>query len=261
MSKNARGAEEYEIARRRQAYPPPAHLQPSLRFLVLRAAVRPPEYFPRLAYCALFFRTERFVVADTFPYSRQSFQNRARVRTPERDGQAWQWMTVPVRSSTRDGPVCAAVPAGERWAEKHRRALAYNYRTAPYYDHYAPGLLDLLGRAWPTLGALTVASVCWTHRALRAPSDLVLASTLPGAPDDLAAVLRATEPDRLVTLPESAGSDRAVAAVTGAEVEVVRYAERPRRQNFPGFEPGLSALDLLMNYGSEAARVLESDLG
>lgn len=223
---------------------------------MLRIAVRPPEYFPRLAYCALFFRSDRFVVADTLPYSRQSFQNRARIRTPTHAGKAWQWLTVPTLAGTRAGAIRAVEPAGDRWAAQHRRALATNYQTAPYYDHYAPALFDLLGQPWPTLGALTAATVRWAHRALRAPSDLVLASALPDAPRDLAAVLRGFGPDRLVTLPESAATDRASADAVGVEVEVLRYAERPRRQNFPGFEPGLSALDLLMNYGPEAAGTL-----
>jgi hypothetical protein len=223
---------------------------------VSRLAVRPPEYFPRLAYCALFFRTDRFVVADTFPYSRQSFQNRARIRTPSHGGKGWQWMTIPVRSGTRDGPVAEAVPAPERWAGQHQRALATNYSTAPYFDHYAPELFDFLSRSWPTLGALTAATVRWTHRALRAPSDLVLASSLPGETDDLPRVLQSTGADSLVTLPESADSDRASVEAVGIAVEVLRYTERPRRQNFPGFEPGLSALDLLMNYGPEAAGTL-----
>lgn len=226
-----------------------------------RLAVRPPEYFPRLAYCALFFRSDRFVVADTFPYSRQSFQNRARLRTPSHAGKAWQWLTVPTRSGTRDGPIREAAPADDRWADQHRRALATNYRTAPYFDHYAPALFDLLGRPWPTLGALTAATVRWTHRSLRAPSHLMLASELPAAPADLAGVLRSVEPERLVTLPESAASDRATAEAVGVDVGVLRYVEQERRQNFPGFEPGLSALDLLMNYGPEAAGVLQAGIG
>ena len=163
---------------------------------------------------------------------------------------------MPTRSGTRDGPIRAAEPAGDRWAAQHRRAIATNYQTAPYYDHYAPALLDLLNEAWPTLGALTAATVRWTHRMLRAPSDLVLASALPDAPDDLTAVLRRVGPDRLATLPESAETDRQAAGSVGVRVDVLRHVERPRRQNFPGFEPGLSALDLLMNYGPEAAGTL-----
>jgi hypothetical protein len=42
-------------------------------------------------------------------------------------------------------------------------------------------------------------------------------------------------------------------------LDVLDFVERPRRQNFPGFEPGLSVLDLLMNYGPDAARLLTAE--
>src|SRR5690606_15157503 len=60
----------------------PSDLRPSDPLLMM-TAVRPPEYFPRLEYAALLLAAERFVVADTFPFSRQGWQNRTRIRTPE----------------------------------------------------------------------------------------------------------------------------------------------------------------------------------
>lgn len=225
-------------------------------------AVRPPEYFPRLAYCALFFRVDHFVLADTFPYSRQSFQNRVRVRTPEQDGRQAHWMTVPLRAGRSGRPIREMQVAERgRWADRHRKALAYNYSTAPYYAHYAPGLHALLEQEWNTLSDLTSATVVWTHGALRVPCTLALASHLPDAPDVVMEVLQAVGARTLITLPESEAADRAAAHAADADLDVLAYDEQPRRQNFDGFEPGLSALDLLMNYGPEAAGVLTAGLG
>lgn len=223
-------------------------------------AVRPPEYFPRLAYCALFFAAERFVVADTLPYSRQSFQNRTRLRQPH-GAPAWQWLSIPLQAGAPGQPIGeVAFDARTRWRQRHLRALQYDYGSAPFFGHYAPQVRQLLEQPWPTLGALTTATVAWVHRMLRAPSELLTASDLPGRPANVPALLRAVGAGRLVTLPESAEADRGHAAEAGVAVEVVAYEETPRRQNFEGFEPGCSVLDLLFNYGPEAAAVLQAGL-
>ncbi|MDX1531695.1 MAG: WbqC family protein, partial [Rhodothermales bacterium] len=228
----------------------------------MRCAVRPPEYLPRLAYCALGFVADRVVLADTLPYSRQSFQNRARIRTPnpggKRSARAWQWLSVPLRSGAPGRPIHEVpIDAAAGWARRHEKALQFNYGTAPFFHHYAPQVAALWERPWERLADLTAESVEWTLQALGAPAALLRASALPGRPARVPALLRAAGADVLVTLPESAERDRAHAEAAGVRLQVVEVAEQPRRQNFEGFVPGLSALDLLMNYGSESAGLLQ----
>ncbi|HLT46501.1 MAG TPA: WbqC family protein [Rubricoccaceae bacterium] len=219
-------------------------------------AVRPPEYFPRLEYAALLLAAERFVVADTFPFSRQGWQNRTRIRTPE--GEGWQWLTVPRRHAGADAPLLTLPLAdATSWARTHVRALRYNYGMAPFYEHYREGVEKILGRAWPSLGALATATVRWTARQLHAAAEVVCASDLPGAPDTLPAVWAALgQPPVLGTLPESAERDAERLASSGPAVRVLCFEEPVRRQNFPGFVGDLGVLDLLLNYGPAAAELL-----
>ena len=224
-------------------------------------AVRPPEYFPRLTYAALLLAADRFVVADTFPFSRQGGHNRTRIRTAEGDGR--QWLTVP-RRHIGPGMALRALPLDDArpWARQHLRALRFAYGMAPYFDHVFPELEDLLARPWSSLGALATATVRWTARQLGAGTALVLASDLPGAPDTLPAVWEALgAPATLLTLPESAARDAAHLAPAGVTVGVIRFEERERRQNFPGFVPGLGVLDLLFNYGPSAPAQLRDGIG
>lgn len=212
-------------------------------------AVRPPEYFPRLPYAALLLLADRFVVADTFPFSRQGAHNRARIRTSQGD----QWLTVPRRHAGRPLALCDVDLVDDGWPRRHLATLRAAYGMAPFYEHVEPGLTALLGRSYASLGDLAGATVAWTARWLEAPAEIVRASDLPGRPDALADALDAAGGGPLLTLPESAVTDGVGA---GAPVRVLSYRENERRQAFPGFVPGLSVLDLVFNYGPASAEVL-----
>jgi len=198
-------------------------------------AIRPPEYFPTLPFWALMLRCERLMLADTFQYSRQSFQNRARIRNPE----GWQWITIPLKGrqrglAIRDVEIDNTVP----WRGKHFRALSYNYRSTPYFEFFEEPVSQLFERDWTYLGELTIASIALVAEMMHlnppekydgddvsregaSAQELLLESDEPGLPG-----LR------------------------------LCYAEPDYEQNFEGFEPGLSILDLLFNHGPEAKGII-----
>jgi len=90
------------------------------------------------------------------------------------------------------------------------------------------------------------------HRLLGLTTPLVRASALPGAPDTLPAVLAAVGADALL-VPEAAAAHDAPLAPA---LRVMRYETPAYRQNFSGFVPGLSAVDVLFNYGPEALSII-----
>ena len=215
-------------------------------------AVRPPEYFPRLAYLALMARVETFVLADTFQYSRQSYQNRTRLRNP----QGWQWISVPLKGGQHGTPIHAVrIRHHLGWQRKHWKALAFNYRSTPYFEYYEPRLRPFFEKPWHHLGALTCRTVEVLADLFRLPPPQ-RASDLPGAPNDLPGVLRRFEAGPLLAPDEAVVYD----AQQVNEVQVLRYEHPTYRQPFEGFEPGMSALDLLFNYGPEARTILEQGI-
>lgn len=215
-------------------------------------AVRPPEYFPRLEVAALLLAADRFVVADTFPFSRQGAHNRTRLRT----SQGLQWMTVPRRHAGRPLALTETDVVDDGWRRRHLAAVRAAYGMAAFFDHVMPGVRDLLGAEYASLGALTVATVGWAARWLEAPAEIVRASDLPGGPDRLGAVWEVAGGDALLTLDESLDADRR--SLPDTEVHVLHLDEAPRRQAHAGFVPGAGVLDLVMNYGPASADVLRA---
>jgi hypothetical protein len=215
-------------------------------------AVRPPEYFPGQAYFALMHQVDTFVLADTFQYSRQSFQNRARLRTPT----GWQWASVPLLGGQHGRPILdVQLDPGRRWQRSHQRSLTYNYRATAWFEYYEHRMQPLFLQDWPNLADLTCATVALLRDGLHLSARLVRASALPGKPQTLPDVLAAIGDHDLLAPAPSAPHD--VAQVPS--VRVFTFEESPYRQHFAGFVPGMSALDLLFNYGPEAWTLLLAD--
>ncbi|PSQ83736.1 MAG: hypothetical protein BRD40_01725 [Bacteroidetes bacterium QS_1_65_9] len=214
-------------------------------------AVRSPEYFPRLSYMALIQHVDHFVLADTFPYRRQSFQDRSKLRSP----QGWHWIPIPIFGKREGAPICEVeIKTEERWLEKHWRSFLYDYRTTMYFEFFEASFRPFFDRSWTRLGPCACRSVEVLTDLFGLRTSVTRASELAGAPSDLPGILRATEADRLATV------DREQSVSTEVKVHPHTYEHPTYHQNFEGFEPGLSAADLVFNYGREARRLLADGL-
>lgn len=212
-------------------------------------AVRPPEFWPSPIAFAVMDAADGVVLADTLQYSRQSFQNRARLRTP----QDWQWISVPLKGGQHGRPICEVMIRNRQpWSGKHWRALHYNYRRSPYFDFYEPRIKPLFGTHWETLGELTCRTVELMAELLGLSTPIERASQLDGGPRSVPDILEACEASRLLTGEDTSAADRESAD----EVQVLMLSTLRYRQNFDGFVPGMSALDLLFNYGPESLAVI-----
>ncbi len=213
-------------------------------------AVRPPEYWPRPVFLALMDIADRMVLADTLPYSRQSHQNRARVRNPA----GAQWLSVPLAAGKKGRAIREArIEGSNRWIRKHWRALAYNYRATPFFELYEPELASFFDREWAWLGEITCASVQKIAELFQIETPLARASGMEGAPASVPDVHRLAGGDFL-SARDTEAADRKLVRVDA----VVHLRELVYRQNFQGFFPGMSALDLLFNYGPEALPMIRS---
>jgi hypothetical protein len=200
-------------------------------------SIRPPEYFPGLPFWALLLACDEVVLADDFQYSRQSFQNRARLKTPN----GWQWITVPLKGGGRGYSIAEVeIDNSVPWRGKHLRALQYNYRSTPYFESFEDRFIEFFDQDWETLGSLTVTSIGLV-------CDILGLQT----PDTASTGGTAGDQSRELIL----DSDRADGGAAILEFEPAAYP-----QNFEGFESGLSVLDLLFNVGFEAIDRIRSGI-
>lgn len=189
-----------------------------------------------------------FVLADTFQYSRQSFQNRTRIRTP----QGWHWISVPLAGRQHGRPVLETeIDNRTHWQSKHLRSIGFNYSQTAYYAFIEEKMKRLYEKHWESLGDLTCQSISIIHEMFQMKCRLLRASSLDDCPDSLEKVLEVIPATELVT-------DELWPAINEIRipVEVLNFTEPTYRQHFEGFEPEISSLDIVCNYGPEASGII-----
>lgn len=206
--------------------------------------IRPPEYWPTLAFAALMQAADVVVLADTLQYSRQSLQNRTRVRNPD----GWQWVSVPLKGG-QHGRSQASIRIRQvpGWRKQHWKAIAFNYGQSPYFDHYGETIRALYNREWEYLGALNVATTRLVFRWMGFSANLLTATELEGRPDSMEAIMAFWQEAELLApaeIPEPCATRR------------LYFSQPDYRQTFVGFAPGMTVLDLIFNYGPESADIL-----
>lgn len=145
-----------------------------------RIAIVQSNYLPWKGYFDLIASVAEFVLFDDFQYTRRSWRNRNRIKTP----QGVRWLTVPVAASPQRGTKISDVRiASPDWAEQHLKTLRMAYRRAPYFDEVF-GLIEQAVSGGPThlseLNAALIRRICEylgisttirTHRDFRAADD------------------------------------------------------------------------------------------
>ena len=215
-------------------------------------AIQPPAYFPPLAYTALIYHVDHFILADTFRYRSETFQNRSKLR----NAQGGHWITIPLFGRAEGAPIHEVeIETGGRWREKHWRSFLYDYRSTMYFEYYEETFRPFFETRWTRLADCVARSVDLQREMMDLQTPVTRASTLGGAPGTVPAILEATGADTL-----AAFAPDELPALPGVRVEAVSYEHPTYHQNFEGFEAGVTALDLLFNYGREAPRRMAQGL-
>jgi hypothetical protein len=172
-------------------------------------------------------------------------------------------LTVPVFAE-RDSLIKDVRIAGNAWCRKHVEAIRNNYARAPFLDLFEDGLRPVLERPWSFLSELNRAVTAWLFAQLDVSTECLLASEIggEGKRDDLIMNLCAAVGGGTYLSGQGARvyQDPAKFLARGITLTYQSYEPQPYPQQHPeaGFVPGLSALDLLLNTGPDAKRILQA---
>lgn len=226
----------------------------------MRIAILQPGYLPWLGAFEQMAHVDRFVYYNDVQYTKGDWRNRNRIKT--QGGAAW--LTVPVKKSTHDTLISQIQIAWqEPWNEKHLRKIEAAYRKAPYFEPFFGSLAAVLRQRHELLQDLNraVTAVCARFLEIDTPtswsSDLQLCES--GKNERLLEICQAFGADLLYDGAAAAAFiDLGFFTRRGVQVVFQGYQHPTYRQQWGAFISHLSAIDLIMNAGPDAPRILRS---
>jgi hypothetical protein len=225
------------------------------------ATIHQPEHLPWLGFLDKLRQCDVLVLLDTVQFARRDFQNRNLLK-----GTAGPiWLTVPVMSK---GKVDQAIEDVEivddgKWRRKCWNAMLHNYRNATYFADHRPFFEALYERDWTRLVDLNMAVIRYLVDQFGIKTRLVTCSELGirerGGTNVALASCRAV--GAATYLSGAFGRnylDEQQFAEASIEVRYQDFHHPTYPQQYDGFLPKLSAIDLLFNCGPESRAILEA---
>jgi len=227
----------------------------------MRAAIMQPTYLPWSGYFALVDQVDVFVFLDDVEFTAQSWQQRNRIKTD--DGPLW--LTVPVIKRGRSGQEIREVEINnrERWRDKHRKSIKFNYSPADHYGDHEEWLSDTYEREWSELCPLNTHVVESLSEELGIDAEFLLSANLEA---------EGRKASRLVDICREIGADEYLSPLGSAEyieadnpfpdagIELLyQHYEHPTWTQLHGeFVSHMSVVDLLLNEGPDSRSIIRS---
>jgi hypothetical protein len=222
------------------------------------------NYIPWIGYFDLINRADEFILFDEVQFTRRDWRNRNRIKTAE----GVKWLSIPVESKGRYHQRISETRVSDAgWAREHWATISRVYARAAAFAEQRPLLEELyLGSDETMLSRINERFLRAICVALGVGTPIVQSSEYH---------LADGRSERLVSLCVQAGAtrylsgpsardylDESLFAAAGIAVEWMAYPVYDAyRQLHPPFEPGLSVVDVLLNEGSAAARLLPARAG
>lgn len=218
----------------------------------MRIGILQPSYLPWIGVFNQLKRVDTFVFYDDVQYTKNDWRNRNRVKTPQ--GECW--LTIPVEKKRQ--PLNNVLILDRQWPSKHLKTLEMNYKRAPYFEEVYKILENNLTAGWIHLSPLCTRLIRdfahymgidvkfrWSSdigfRSLRKTNRLIKICEYLGATEYLAtSACRNYMDESLFKIP----------------VEYQDYEHPEYTQQWDGFLPYMSIVDLLFNHGRSSVEII-----
>lgn len=226
-------------------------------------SIMQPAYLPWLGYFHRLWLSDIHIVLDHVQISKKcqsNFTNRNRIRTKN----GWCWMTVPIKTKGKFGDLNinrVKISDHQHWSKKHWKTILTNYIRAPYFSKYEVFFQEIYGKNWDNLLELNNETTAYLQRLLGIKTPLLFSSkmNINDKKSDLILKL-CKEVNAKVYLSGPFGKNYIQEErFTSAGIKVIYhdYKHPIYPQAFDGFEPYMSAIDLLFNCGPESVEIVK----
>ncbi len=219
-----------------------------------------PNYLPWIGFFCKIRQSDCYIMTDIHEYTRHSVINRNKIRTKS----GWNYLTVPIDHKFYGAKICEVIlPADGDWREAHWKAICSNYGQAPFFDQYSHFFKELYRTNFEFLCELNSAIILYLLKCFAIKTKVLRASEMDIDPSLI-------KTDLQIALLKQAGAEMYLSgpsgknyleiekfSTNGIDLKFFDFKHPAYQQRFPGFEPAMSAIDLLFNVGPEAGKILE----
>jgi len=220
-----------------------------------------PTYMPWAGFFDLMDQCDSFFFLDDVEFSRQSWQQRNRIRGQH----GLEWLTVPVLTKGRSRQLINETRLnGTAFVGKHLKQLRQNYGRTLFFERYIDSLAATMQQAAETglLCELNMSVILWLKEQLGVKCSIERASRFE---------ISAKRSGRLVSILRGVGctdylspvgsweyllEDYALFEEAGIGVYLQQYQPVPHVQQFKPFVPYASVIDLLFNEGPDSLELI-----
>jgi hypothetical protein len=218
-----------------------------------------PSYLPWMGYFALMDSVDTFVFYDDVQLSRQSWQQRNRIKT----SQGVQWLTIPIFREGYQRICDIKINYAVDWQRVHWKTIEQAYSKAPYFKTYAPYISDLYRVKWFLLSDYTMYVIDILSQLLNIKIPKIYKSSSLQA--------EGHKTDRLLTLLKNIGATEYISApaardylesekFTDIKLKWFEYNHPVYPQIRGDFLSHMSVIDLLFNTGDKAIEYIRSGI-
>ena len=229
----------------------------------LTCAISQPTFLPWTGWFDLVDQSDVMILLDDVQFSKQSWQQRNRLRT--RNG--LEYISVPVKTAGRLAQrIIDCKLADDRFVHKTLGTLQANYAKAAFFGESAEELARILKFAASTASLLELNCelISWMAGKLGITTPMVRASALAVTGrrgEHVAALCEAVGAEHYVSPPGAEAylsEDRSAFDRRGIVISIQVYEHPEYPQCFEPFMPYASALDLIFNAGPAAGEIMRA---
>jgi hypothetical protein len=228
----------------------------------ITCVVMQPTYLPWLGYFDLMDQCSVFVFLDNVLFSRQSWQQRNRIKT----SRGLEWLTVPVRNKGIPKQYISDVEVirSPAFPKDHIRSVELNYARARHFATFFPDFRNLLSAPERFLCRLNIELIAWVAKILGIKTTLVLASEL-GVTGERSHLLvdlcKQVDAGKYLSPFGSMAylsQEHGIFPEHGVKLLIHHYEHPEYTQLFKPFIPYASVIDLLFNEGEHSLEIIRS---
>jgi len=217
--------------------------------------IHQPNYLPYFGFFDKIKKCDVFIIYDDAQFNKSDFQHRNRIRIYH----GWKWLTVPVEKKhipidqikiNNDIKI-----SGMDWSEAHFKEVHDNYKNASYYHEYKNAIQEIYEQPYDHLIDLNMKLIDFFIRSFDIDTEIVYSSEFG---------FSSISTEKIVNLVSEVGWDAYLSGSMGKnyldfgqfddhDIQVLFQEFEPPvyQQQYAGFIPNMSAMDILLNKGQK----------